>query len=630
MPNALALPPATLTVSRDGTLVLEGRSMRAPGLRPPAEVQQLMKATEQLSFFRDLRADLKADFPAVHYTMCAGMHGATFQSGEFLFRGGQSLQWPMLLLAGRATLLASATHGALDLPPELGPGQCLSFSSMTWLEPRAVAAAACCHVQLLRLPPAAYAERAKLSHLRMLSRRAAALGSLALLSGCTAPALRALAHAASAASHRQGTLLAREGAACQGLLVLLAGGAEVATELAGDRRSSAPNRVERTIAFISAPEVIGVIDLLDALLNYGQHSPAAGHWRSAGLAYAAHAPERHRPGLGAKDDLAEVESYHTVVVDARHGVTVRAASAGETLLLPTAAIVRHLGASTLATLAHTAFDRKIVRRALKEELQAQFTRQLQEEQLRAQALLVLPPEEPVLLGNRANAIARASIPRPPSRPQTAVPRKGPRLVVSMSSPRLSGAAIEMLTAPTTLRASMGSRRPSSSCMRPSSSSPYLPPPLRSPGRAVQQTAPPRGHAVGHVPQPLRLSHSLSGFALRHLESPGARRVQSSSVGSDSPGSTRHSTGRALPPTSGRKPRFALPFEQAEDFSGAAEAGYGRTPTAVRPPTTQKAWRHRTEGEQGLYEDLSASLSAIESDLNSGLRPPLTPQFLSMR
>jgi hypothetical protein len=399
----------------------------------------------------------------VHFRLCAGMQGQSCQSGDLIFSTSKSLHSPLLLLSGRATLLLNSGGGVqpcIDdcMPPEVEPGHCLSFASVTWLDPRTVAAAACGPLQLLRLPAQAYGEHAKLSHLRVLSRRAATLGSLPLLHGCDAPVLRALAHAAVSAQHRPGATLAREGSECKGLIVLTKGSARVCMTLnarggvATSRNDHIPGcgegcaglatrmgteggtsdardpleGVERTIAQISAPEMIGVIDLIDALLAGVRKAPVelssgCTHVGPANLTVEVRTlgPRQHeQPASGAALAASDAGPQGGATT-AAHGATVRATSAGESMLLPTGAIVRHVGAVILSRLANVAFDRKLVRRALREEIQSQLEREAQEEKLRAQMYMEMDEPASIVLGGRAEAIAAAALRRPPPRPQRA-------------------------------------------------------------------------------------------------------------------------------------------------------------------------------------------------------------------
>lgn len=457
---AVEAPP--LFVSRDGSIMLRGQCLSTTGARSPAQIRDLMLLTEQMSFFRDLRTELSSSFPAVHFALCAGMQGLSFQSGDLIFRTSKSLHSPLLFLSGRATLLVDSGSGVqpcIDdcMPPELEPGHCLSFASVTWLDPRTVAAAACGPVQLLRLPAQAYGMHAKLSHLRVLSRRAATLCSLSLLNGCGASALRSLAHAAVSAQHRPGKILAREGSACKGLIVLTKGSASVCITVDGGGGAAASRNdrlsdcgedceslakrtgtdgqtctaeelhegFERTIAQISAPEVIGVIDLLDALLACsGNESVELSGCTNMGpgsltVQVRTLGPRQlERPASGAAPAASKAGS-HDGATAAAHGATVRATAVGESMLLPTGAIVRHVGAVILARLANAAFDRKLVRRALREEIQAQLEREAQEEELRAQSHMEIDESAPILFGGRAEAIAAAALRRPPPRLQTA-------------------------------------------------------------------------------------------------------------------------------------------------------------------------------------------------------------------
>jgi CRP-like cAMP-binding protein len=445
-----------LAVASDGSIVLRGQALSTVNARSPAQIRDLMLLTEHLSFFRDLRTELSAAFPAVHYALCAGMQALSFQAGDLIFQTSKSLHSPLLLLSGRATLLVDNGGGILRcvedcLPAEVETGHCLSSASVMWLDPRTVAAAACCPVQLLRLPAQAYGKHAKLPHLRVLSQRTATLNSLPLLNGCSASVLRSLAHAAVSAQHRPGETLAREGSACEGLIVLTKGSARVCITLDGGKGAAASwnhdasgvgedcgslakhtstegqansakeprDGVERAIAQINAPELIGVIDLLEALLACGRNAPveisSCAEVGAANLTVqvrVSRSSEVEGSGSGAAHAASDA-GVRGGVPAATHGATVRAITVGASMLLPTCAIVRHVGAAILAQLASAAFDRKLVRRALREELQAQLAREAQEQKLRA--LSCTHSDEPAcfILGGRAEAIAAAALRRPP-------------------------------------------------------------------------------------------------------------------------------------------------------------------------------------------------------------------------
>lgn len=637
-----------LSVEQDGTLLLDGARISPPESRSAVQTKRLVKATEHLAFFRDLRMELKAACPSIHYAICAAVTGESFASGAILFRGAQSLHSPLLVLSGRVTLLTSKTGFASAsveecLAPEVEAGSILSFSSVTWLEPRTVAAAACGPVQVLRLPARMFAERLKLSHLRMLSRRTAMLASLPLFDGCGAQVLRSLAHACVSVQHKQGEILAREGSVCEGLLVLLKGSARVSIKvpleercdvlICGDapdatdetdmkddahanedehqdlltmpsQRDDDGSAIEKTIAFISAPEVIGVIDLLDALLVCGRRAPYTVP-DCLNLRPTTPVVEVRRLGLQTPERPTSVASVALckdpegdLSVTAFHGASVYAASATESVLIPTAAIVRHVGAAALSNLANAAFDRKIVRRALRSELQAQVAKERQERKLRSWSEMEVDETPPILLGQRATIIAAAALERLPARPQTAPHRSVPVSMTPSKSPasQRNEAALQMLDRATPIRTHFGLRRPT---CHASTCSPHRP--LGSLERRVS-------HSVSALPRVASTPGLLLG------RKPILLPTRSSSPAHASPFRAKDQTFLRANNSQVHSMMGTDTYDRERVASGAlARLSEASLDLARQPPNGEEATAKARSHEVASYKELARSLNDFEFD-----------------
>ena len=225
-----ALSPPTPQIKVNGVLLPSlARGMR----RPTAEIKTLMCATARLQAFRDLRRELGPEWLPAHAEICAELQPRLLTPGTLLFRGLQSLQEPLLLIAGDAMMLASSPEQATwpnAQPAEvavLQPGECLTMTSLTWLEPHTMTAVTRETLQLLVLPAAPFSEVVKLAQLRLLHRRTSALRALPLLSKCSEQGLRSLAHAGKSAVHPAGSSVIKQGGECAGLTLLFSGSATI-------------------------------------------------------------------------------------------------------------------------------------------------------------------------------------------------------------------------------------------------------------------------------------------------------------------------------------------------------------------------------------------------------------------
>ena len=138
--------------------------------RPAAETRALMAATAGLAFFGQMRAELRGDWRQAHAELCAQMQPELCESDQLLFEGVHALRRPLVLLAGRAALLAlpQPTRRETVEVADVMPGDCLAPAALTWMQPRIATAVCRGTAQLLALPATVYGERLKLPHLRLL------------------------------------------------------------------------------------------------------------------------------------------------------------------------------------------------------------------------------------------------------------------------------------------------------------------------------------------------------------------------------------------------------------------------------------------------------------------------------
>lgn len=253
--------------------------------RSVAEARRLMPLTADLKTFRDLHSEIGQNaWPALHLAMCADFRPRWVPAGQLIFSGMHSMRQPLLILSGRAALLARPPPMLNDPPEEaalLGPGDCLTNASLTWLQPFAVGAIAQGDVQLLELPAKLFAQHLQMPLLQLLQRREQLLGDLPLLQSCTKAGLRGLAQAGQERTHASSAVLLEEGDPCDGLELLISGRATVTVKLAPKRKpnkGSAPSAPsageggadtradEAQIAEIHGPELLGVIDVMQVRL----------------------------------------------------------------------------------------------------------------------------------------------------------------------------------------------------------------------------------------------------------------------------------------------------------------------------------------------------------------------------
>ena len=131
-----ASPTAALSVKKDPVhstpRLCLGNELLLPLMpgqqRPAAETRALVKATAELGFFREMRAELRGDWPQAHAELCAQMQPVLVEPGQLLFEGVHALRCPLVVLSGRGVLLS------LPLPPrgeahevaDVQPGDCLA------------------------------------------------------------------------------------------------------------------------------------------------------------------------------------------------------------------------------------------------------------------------------------------------------------------------------------------------------------------------------------------------------------------------------------------------------------------------------------------------------------------------
>jgi len=141
--------------------------------RPAAEVRALMAATAGLAFFGQMRAELRGDWRQAHAELCAQMEPVLCESDQLLFEGVHGLRRPLVLLAGRAALLAlpHPTRKETVEVADVMPGDCLAPAVLTWMQPRIATAVCRGTAQLIALPATVYGERLRLPHLRLLQAR---------------------------------------------------------------------------------------------------------------------------------------------------------------------------------------------------------------------------------------------------------------------------------------------------------------------------------------------------------------------------------------------------------------------------------------------------------------------------
>ena len=366
---------------------------RPPGqLRSLPEARRLMQLTLPLRSFREMRLEVGATaWPDAHLALCLGLRPRYVPAGELLFDGMHMLRSPLLIIAGYGVLLAKAP--ASEQPEEaasLGPGECLSQASLTWLQPLAFAAVARTDVQILELPAAPFAKRLQLPLLQVLRRREDLLSELPLLRQCPHAGLRALAHAGLERVHANGAPILREGDACEGLEVLTSGVAVVSVHLAPLASSSSSSGLKKKLApaggapdtapsaqlaEVGAPELLGVIDVLQALLDRGRKLAAATHRAAAAAAAPGSAPLCCAKA-GSAAITAAASALAAEPLGGVHRASVTAHGKCRTLLLPTAELIRHLGTEALAELAAVAHDRSIIRSSLRTEAMRQRQREL--------------------------------------------------------------------------------------------------------------------------------------------------------------------------------------------------------------------------------------------------------------
>ena len=324
--------------------------------RCPAEVRKLMRATENLQAFSDLKREMGWDaWLPIHAAICAELQPRLYASGAVLFHGLPALKEPLLLVAGDAMLLATSPEWANtpNAPPAevvvLQPGDCLTRSALTWVEPRSMTAVARSEtLQLFVLPPGAFPEAARLAQLRLLHRRTSYLRKLPLLGACSEEALRALAHAGRASVHAVGSRVIQQGDDCWGVTALLRGSASVCYSQEG----GADERMQSFMGAVHAPELLGVIDLMSAVVRWGDDNP----------------PREY-------ENEAQRRAAPTFECHATHDVSVVAGSTCHSLLIGIADLLRHCGEQTLVEMANASRDRGLVRAALVEEIARQHKAQ---------------------------------------------------------------------------------------------------------------------------------------------------------------------------------------------------------------------------------------------------------------
>ena len=350
------------------------RSARSPARGQ--QVNKLIAATARLRLFRELRAAVgTAVWPNVHRALCAGLQPRVAADGELIFHGLHTLKSPLLVLHGEATLLAMPRP---DVPPEeaaaLRPGDCLAAASLTWLQPLTTTAVARGRVQLLALPPDVYHQHCKLPHLQLLQQRALLLGRLPLLRGCGDTALRALAYSAERHARPPRAALLREGTPCTGLAVLASGSASVTVQLhkVGVGDGDDGGEASAAVAHIAAPELLGVIDVLSAVLDRGREARRDTARREAAAAVAA--ARSGGPRLAPRGEaLTPSPSSSSAAarkaaapVTATHGASVVASTHRELLEVRTEEL-RHCPERSLLELAAAADARGSVREVLRHE-----------------------------------------------------------------------------------------------------------------------------------------------------------------------------------------------------------------------------------------------------------------------
>ena len=237
-------------------------------------------ATASVDSFRGLAQELGTEWYEAHTAMCAGAKPKLFNQGAMLFKGLHNLQHTYLILHGEATVLATSPEAVANEGQDpqtaealvLQPGDLFSKGTLTWLEPLTLTAVARCDMQLLELPQLS---KVKLALLRTLHARVTQLRTLPLLEKCSDTALRALAYAARSEEHASGSAILQQGEACDGLTVLTSGRASIS--VAGGPATPGIAAGEKIfMGVVTAPELLGVIDLMKAVVAFGRASDRAG------------------------------------------------------------------------------------------------------------------------------------------------------------------------------------------------------------------------------------------------------------------------------------------------------------------------------------------------------------------
>ena len=267
-----------------------------------------------------------------------------YRKKDLLFQSNKvQAQTPSVILKGTVAMLSSkngkpVTHGIC-----FKEGDMISKEVIMWLEPNALALIAQGSLLVLQLPLDVYSQCIKVNFLQHLIRHSELLSQIPTLRNCPEGTLRGLAMAGSSILLPAKDHLAIQRDACSGLILLVSGTVAVSVDandeiVDGEKSAVATGRV---IAHVSAPELVGLIDLIRPLCALGRN-------------------------------ITNGVSCDTIEFLPTYGVTVRCTTQVEGLFIPTESVLELLaGTPSFAKLAATAAERGIVRDALKSEVKRQ-------------------------------------------------------------------------------------------------------------------------------------------------------------------------------------------------------------------------------------------------------------------
>ncbi|KAJ1619518.1 hypothetical protein T492DRAFT_890221, partial [Pavlovales sp. CCMP2436] len=334
---------------RDTALLLDA-TLAVPAL---AEVRQRVGAKEWAQLHRELVSHARA---------------RVVEQGELLSASPRDLAHSFfVILKGSASVLQIPRprgRGSGAPPPDppplgvLGPGACVADTTLLWLSPLAAGVKALERLELLELPNALKASgQFKREYLGALHERLAFASTVPLLR--ESAQLKPMLMGAHASRARTGEMVLRQGEACGGLTLVLEGTLSVSMTMVRADHAPAqwarPKSMEErqgkvaplealpresltlTLANVGAAQLLSVIDVFIPLIAEARHA------RQDAL------PTRKSGGMPAAP---------------AHTASAEAMTAVRLLLLPTDAVLRHVGQPLLALLLQQAEERRLVRASL--------------------------------------------------------------------------------------------------------------------------------------------------------------------------------------------------------------------------------------------------------------------------